>query len=160
MPRSKQSIAAQLARVSIYLSREHAEPGVTLPTGPTANQVCTTSHIRISLIALGLKEGCIYCLGVVHLFLLRISSLQRKHLCPTANMNILYHVPSLMPPAGVTSNFVNPESQALMVIVTSILCLVLISLISTLRFYTNLCIKRSFKADDSKYRSAPFNASH
>lgn len=66
--------------------------------------------------------------------------------------NFLYHVPALVPPPGVTSNFKNPESQSLMVIITSILCLVLISIISTLRFYTNLWIKKSLKADDSKYQ--------
>ena len=66
-------------------------------------------------------------------------------------MDPLTHVPILPPPAGVTSNFINPQSQALMVIVTSVLCLVLIILISLLRFYTNLWIKKSLKADDGKY---------
>lgn len=66
-------------------------------------------------------------------------------------MDPLFHFPALAPPAGVTPNFVNPQSQALMVIVTSILCLVLIILISLLRFYTNLWIKKSLKADDSMY---------
>ena len=58
--------------------------------------------------------------------------------------------PALAPPPGVTPNFINPQSQALMVIVTSILCLVLLILISLLRFYTNLWIKKSLKAEDSK----------
>lgn len=70
----------------------------------------------------------------------------------------LTHVPGLPPPAGITSNFFNPESRSLMIIVTSILCLVLITLISSLRFYTNIWIKRSLKADDSKYQLAPFDA--
>ena len=67
-------------------------------------------------------------------------------------MDPLTHFPALAPPTGVTPNFINPQSQALMVIVTSILCLVLIILISLLRFYTNLWIKKSLKADDSKYQ--------
>ena len=67
------------------------------------------------------------------------------------DMDPLTHFPALAPPAGVTPNFVNPQSQALMVVVTSILSLVLIIFISLLRFYTNLWIKKSIKPDDSKY---------
>lgn len=73
-------------------------------------------------------------------------------------MDPLTHFPALVPPVGVTPNFINPQSQALMVIVTSILCLVLIILISLLRFYTNLWIKKSLKADDSQYQSVRFDA--
>lgn len=65
-------------------------------------------------------------------------------------MNPLKHIPALAPPKGVTPNFVHPQSQALMVVVTSIICLILITIISLLRFYTNLWIKKSVKADDSK----------
>ena len=67
-------------------------------------------------------------------------------------MNPLTHFPALPPPPGVTPNFINPQSRALMVIVTSVLCLVLIILISLMRFYTNLWIKKSLKADDSTYQ--------
>ena len=68
-------------------------------------------------------------------------------------MDLLTHVPALLaPPAGVTSNFIDPQSRALMVIFTCILCLVLIIPISLLRFYTNLWIKKSLKANDSKYQ--------
>ena len=74
-------------------------------------------------------------------------------------MDPLTHFPALAPPAGVIPNFINPQSQALMVIVTSILCLVLIALISLLRFYTNLRIKKSLKADDSKCQEVRFEAS-
>lgn len=73
-------------------------------------------------------------------------------------MDPLTHFPALAPPAGVTPNFINPQSQDLMVIVTSILCLVSITLISLLRFYTNLWIKKSLKADDSKYQQVRFDA--
>lgn len=66
----------------------------------------------------------------------------------------LTQVPALAPPPGVTSNFVNPESQALMVIIISIFCLVLTTVISFLRFYTNTWIKKVFRADDSEYQSA------
>lgn len=68
----------------------------------------------------------------------------------SATMNPLKHTPALAPPRGVTPNFVNPQSQALMVVVTSSICLILIIIISSLRFYTNLWIKKSVKADDSK----------
>lgn len=67
-------------------------------------------------------------------------------------MDFLTHIPALPPPPGVTPNFIDPKSRALMVIVTSILCLVLLITVSLLRFYTNLGIKKSLKADDSKYR--------
>lgn len=73
-------------------------------------------------------------------------------------MDPLTYFPALVPPAGVTPNFINPQSQALMVIVTSILCLVLIIFISLLRFYTNLWIKKSLKADDSRFQQAHFTA--
>ena len=66
-------------------------------------------------------------------------------------MDRLHHVPALAPPPGVKSNFINPESQALMVVVASVLCLALIIPISLLRFYTSLWIKKSLKADDSEY---------
>ena len=62
----------------------------------------------------------------------------------------LTQMPALAPPPGVKPNFTNPESQALMVVVTSIICLVLTPIISLLRFYTSLWIKKSLKADDSK----------
>ena len=66
------------------------------------------------------------------------------------NMDFLTYLPALAPPPGITPNFINPESQALMVIVACVVCLVLIMPISLVRFYTNLWIKRSLKADDSK----------
>lgn len=66
-------------------------------------------------------------------------------------MNPLKHIPALAPPTGVTPNFVNPQSQASMMVVTSSICLILITILSLLRFYTNLWIKKSVKADDSKF---------
>ena len=68
----------------------------------------------------------------------------------SSDMNPLAHLPALAPPPGVTPNFVDPESQASMVTITSITCLALIILISSLRFYTNLWIKKSLKSDDSE----------
>lgn len=65
-------------------------------------------------------------------------------------MDFLTHIPALPPPPGITPNFSNPESQALMVTVTSIICLIMVIIISSLRFYTNAWIKKSLKADDSK----------
>lgn len=67
------------------------------------------------------------------------------------NMDPAYHIPALAPPAGITSNFTDPESQASIVSVSCILCLVLIIALSSLRFYTNLWVKKSFKADYSMY---------
>ena len=66
-------------------------------------------------------------------------------------MDRLHHIPALAPPPGVEPNFTNPESQALMVVVTSALCLAFIIPISLLRFYTSVWIKKSLKADDSEY---------
>ena len=74
------------------------------------------------------------------------------------NMDLLYHVPALSPPPGVTSNFVNPESQSLVIIIPSIICLVLVTFISSLRFYTNFWIKKSLKAEDSRDQIADLNA--
>lgn len=85
------------------------------------------------------------------LFLSTVFCLLRKHLSSNVNMDLTY-VPALTPPAGVTSSFINPESRSLMIVITSIICLVLITIISSLRFYTNLCIKKSIRADDSKYQ--------
>ena len=82
-------------------------------------------------------------------FLSTVFGLLRKHLSSSVNMD-LTHVPALAPPAGVTSNFINPESRALIVVIPSIVCLVLITVFSLLRFYTNLWIKRSIRAEDSK----------
>ena len=67
-------------------------------------------------------------------------------------MDLLYHVATLAPPAGVTPNFIDPQSRASMVIVTSIVCLGLLIIVSLLRFYINIGIKKSLKADDSKYQ--------
>lgn len=68
--------------------------------------------------------------------------------------NTLYHFPALAPPPGITSNFVNPQSQTLGVIVASTICLVLIIPVFFLRFYTNIWIKGSLKADDGEHISA------
>ena len=68
--------------------------------------------------------------------------------------NILYQFPALAPPPGITSNFVNPQSQTLGVIIASTICLVLIIPIFFLRFYTNIWIKGSLKADDGEHASA------
>lgn len=65
-------------------------------------------------------------------------------------MDFFTHIPALLPPPGITPNFSNPQSQALMVTVTSIICLIMVVIISSLRFYTNAWIKKSLKADDSK----------
>ena len=65
-------------------------------------------------------------------------------------MSLLDLPPALEPPSGVKSNFVNPQSQAPMVVVACIVCQVLIIPISLLRFYTNIYVNRSLKAEDSK----------
>ena len=58
---------------------------------------------------------------------------------------------SLPPSAGGTPNFINPQSQVLMVLVTSVLYPVLILLTSLPRFYTNLWIIKSLRVDESTY---------
>ena len=67
-------------------------------------------------------------------------------------MDYLKQMPALAPPAGTIPNFINPESRASMVVITSTVCLVLTAVISSLRFYTIVCIKRSFRPDDGEYR--------
>lgn len=66
-------------------------------------------------------------------------------------MDSAYHIPALAPPAGVIPHFTHPDSQASIVSVSCILCLVLITVLSVLRFYTNLWIQKSLKADDSMF---------
>ena len=74
---------------------------------------------------------------------------------PPLNMeDILYHFPALAPPPAMTSNFVNPQSQTLGVILADTICLFLIIPISCLRFYKNIWIKGSLKAGDGKHASA------
>ncbi|KAL8685955.1 MAG: hypothetical protein Q9218_007442 [Villophora microphyllina] len=67
---------------------------------------------------------------------------------PTSLAMDLYHTPALAPPPHTVPNFINPQSQALMVIVSSIICLALIIPVALLRFYTNLWIKKSPKVDE------------
>lgn len=140
----------RLQWTSLTLSRKHAEPSATRPSGPMAFHFFTSSLFPVSC-SLQTKQK-IYKLPGFELLFIRINfSLLKKCLFSPRNMDFLYHVPALAPPAGVTSNFINPESQSLMVIISSILCLVLTTVISSLRFYTNFWINRSLKADDSKY---------
>lgn len=60
----------------------------------------------------------------------------------------LTQIPALAPPDGVSSNFVNPVSQAKAIKITTTTCLVFMSLSFIMRMYSRLWIKRTFRADD------------
>lgn len=62
----------------------------------------------------------------------------------------LSHISILPPPRGVTSNFVNPTSQARAIKIITGICIFLSSLSFVMRLYSRLWIKRTFKIDDSK----------
>ena len=57
-------------------------------------------------------------------------------------------IPALFPPLGVTPNFKNPESRGSEVIITSVICLTLMTLFVCMRFYTKIHIKRVVTWDD------------
>ena len=115
------------------------------------SQVCTVSHILLSNSS-RLKRGVYKLPGLVGFSHRTFFCLLRKHFSTAIEMGSLNNIPAITPPAGVTPNFVNPESQSLMVIISCISCFVVIISVSLLRFYTNLWIKKSFKADDSKFQ--------
>ena len=60
------------------------------------------------------------------------------------------HIPLSSPPSGVTSNFVNPVSQARMVEIVSIICTVVVFISFVMRVYARLWITRTFQKDDGK----------
>lgn len=115
------------------------------------SQVCTASHVPVSNSSLS-KRGVYKLPGLVGVSHRTFFCLLRKHFSTTIEMGSLNNIPALAPPGGVTSNFVNPESQSSMVIISCIICLVFIIPVSLLRFYTNFWIKKSVKADDSKFQ--------
>lgn len=60
-------------------------------------------------------------------------------------------IPSMPPPPGVTSNFVNPENNSSILIIVCTICLVFLLLFVSLRMYTRLWISRSFGLDDGTH---------
>ena len=59
-------------------------------------------------------------------------------------------LPALFPPPGVTSNFINPETRASALVITSILCTTLVVFCVAVRFYTKIHIKHAWGLDDCK----------
>lgn len=60
----------------------------------------------------------------------------------------LTQFPTLAPPHGVSSNFLNPVSQAKAIKGITTVCLVLMSLSFAMRIYSRLWIKRTLRIDD------------
>ena len=144
----------------LLLSRDHAEPPVRPLGGQMASHFWILKYHRVSEGWWGTEWWYIACWIPLRRICFYSStsfpSTNVNHHPASSMMDILYHFPALAPPIGVTPNFTHPQSQALMVTVTSIICLVLIITISTLRFYTNFWIKKSLKPDDCEYRTACF----
>ena len=57
-------------------------------------------------------------------------------------------IPALYPPPGVTPNFRTSESRGSKIIVTSAICLTLMTAFVCMRFYTKIHIKRMVAWDD------------
>ena len=57
-------------------------------------------------------------------------------------------LPALIPPPGVTSDFVNPETRASALVITSTICITLVVLCVAVRFYTKIHIKHAWGLDD------------
>lgn len=57
----------------------------------------------------------------------------------------------VVPPPGVTPNFINPYSQRNYSIITLIICLTVGTLLVWIRIYTKLCIIKSHGWEDCKF---------
>ena len=70
------------------------------------------------------------------------------------------HIPLSPPPPGVTSNFVNPVSQARVMEIVSIICMVFVFVSFAMRSYARFWITRTFQKDDGKtFPLLPFRSS-
>ena len=72
---------------------------------------------------------------------------------PPFNMGSLpqgLDIPALTPPPGVASNFIDRQSRGSDLIITSAICLTLMSLLVMIRFYTKIYIKHKLGWDDCK----------
>ena len=56
--------------------------------------------------------------------------------------------PSLLPPPGVTSNFINPVSHGPALVITSAVCITLMIICVTIRLYTKFYIRKTWGWDD------------
>lgn len=56
--------------------------------------------------------------------------------------------PSLLPPPGVTSNFINPSTRGPALVITSAVCIILMFICVTIRFYTKFYIRKTWGWDD------------
>ena len=59
-------------------------------------------------------------------------------------------IPALLPPPGVTPNFINPPSLGSELLIASIICLTFMALFAGMRFYTKIVIKNCLGWDDCK----------
>ena len=59
-----------------------------------------------------------------------------------------FTLPALLPPPGITSNFVDPTSRGKDLVITSALCIPLMVVCVAVRFYTKLRIKHVWGWDD------------
>ena len=66
-----------------------------------------------------------------------------------------YTLPALLPPHGVSSNFVHPTSRAKDLIITSVICISLMVICVSVRFYTKLHIKNAWGWDDCETSFCP-----
>ena len=57
-------------------------------------------------------------------------------------------LPASFPPPGVTSNFINPVTRGPTLVITSAVCITLMVICITIRFYTKLYIKKTWGWDD------------
>ena len=65
--------------------------------------------------------------------------------------DIILNLAIAVPPPGVIQNFINPESQAPRVIIVAAVMTVIMTLFTSVRFYTKIFIKRKFTRDDGRF---------
>lgn len=92
----------------------------------------------------------------IHLFLIEFFNLlkDRKYI-QSCVKSMDWNIPSLPPPPGVTSNFKNPESKGYESIITTTICLSLMTPVFVLRLYSKAFVTRSLGWDDCKSERAP-----
>ena len=67
----------------------------------------------------------------------------------------LYEIPLHEPPAGISSNFVNPQTLAPAINAVSVVMMIWAVSFVTVRLYTNTQASRHLKVDDCKSKSIP-----
>lgn len=64
-----------------------------------------------------------------------------------ANLD-LSKVPAGVPPAGVTSNLIDPPSDGYQITICNIVCLIIVITVFSMRMYTRICIVKAVGYDD------------